>query len=218
VVVQDEQELLYFMRVPATPAAYRVSEQRMSIGSLAIGADEVIALLPAVVTPFDADSAGSDRALATPIPVPRDQGGRGLAPGVRAPDFDLDATASGRASIADTRGRWTLLVFWSPGCRHCDDVAEALAAATELQAELNLVIVCRGAQADRARLQSLVGARIPIVVQERRAISRRYRTYEAPAAYLIDPDRRIAAPAAIGVQAVLRLAEESLARAGTTPG
>jgi peroxiredoxin len=216
VVVQEEHELSSFMRVPATPAAYAVSEQRTTVGPLAIGAAEVMAMLPAVMSPFDVEQTGTRELQATAVPIPRTMGGRGLPAGVAAPDIDLHAAGGDRSSIFDTQGRWTLLVFWSPACPPCSEVADALAAAAAPLSGVDLVIVSRGDEADRSELEALFGPEVSILMQDRRSIAAEYRMYDSPAAYLIDPAGRTAAPVAVGAQAVRQLAQNALERAVTT--
>lgn len=216
VVVQEEQELLQFMRVPATPAAYHVSEFRTTVGPLAIGADAVISLLPAIMTPVDPDpSAKPNATRATPVTFWTNPGRHGLPVGDVAPEIEMATIGSDRASLSTNLGRWTLLIFWSPACPACDDVAGALTTVAKTCPGLAVMVVSRGNEQQHFELALLLGADVPVVLQEHRLAARQYQVFETPAGYLIDPAGRIAAPLAAGRKAVLRLIQEAAARVET---
>jgi peroxiredoxin len=215
VVVQEEEELLLFMRVPATPAAYRVNADRTTAGPLAIGAGAVIAMLPQVMTPFEPNlELQETEPRAKPIEAPAGPRRAGLPVGELAPELSRAGFEDEVGLISANRGWWTLLVFWSPGCAPCDEIAGQLADLVTTASQLAVIVVSRGTERDAQALSALLGPGVPVVLQEGRSISRRYATFYAPAAYLLDPDGRIAEPLARGVRAVGQLLERAQARAG----
>jgi len=219
VVVQEEQELLQFMRVPATPAAYSVNATRTTVGPLAIGAEAVIDLLPAIITPADPELPGSHyEPRLTPVVPAQHLRRHGLRPGSVAPDFELLTIRGEFVTLASFRGRWTLLVFWSPECPLCEDVAGVLAAAVDTAPGLAIVVVSRGVERDHLEFFEQLGPAVQVGLQDRRRVARAYELFDTPAAYLIDPAGRIAEPGGAGRQAVLRLIQLSVSQVATSQG
>jgi peroxiredoxin len=213
VAIQDEEEVSLFMRVPATPAAYRVNADRTTAGPLAIGADAVIALLPQVVTPFETGSMPPvDEPRATPIVTPIAAGRVGLPVGAFAPELPTAAESSEAGSIAGNRGRWKFLLFWTPDCTPCDELAGSVADLATASPQLAVVVVARGTDHDTRALAETLRPEVQVLRQEARAISRQYVAFDAPAAYLIDPEGRIAEPLARGRLAVEQLLQKSADR------
>jgi peroxiredoxin len=217
VVVQEEQELLHFMRVPATPAAYLVNADRTTAGPLAVGADAVIDLLPQIMTPFSPDFETLDAGTrATLITASAGTRGSGLQVGERAPEIPDVTGKRHDGLISANRGKWTLLVFWSPDCAPCYDLAGSLVDLLTTAPQLAVIVATRGTEHDAQTLSALLAPRVPVVLQKGRSLSRRYLAVGAPAADLINPDGQIAEPLARGRRAVEQLFLEARRRAGVT--
>jgi peroxiredoxin len=217
VVVQDDNELSLFMRVPATPAAYRVNADRTTAGPLAIGADAVLAMLPRIITPFEPDDeTHDDEPRATLLARSAGLRRRGLPVGELAPEIPDIVGRWDDGLIARNRGWWTLLVFWSPDCTPCDDTAGLLADLVTAAPHLSMIVVSRGTQLDARSLAEALGSTATVVPQQGRSISRQYAALDAPSAYLIDPEGRIAEPLARGRLAVAQLLARARERAGAT--
>jgi peroxiredoxin len=131
----------------------------------------------------------------------------GLTPGTFAPAFRLPRLdGGGELSLDDYKGRRVLLVFSDPDCGPCDVLAPQLEQLANGPAGVSVVMVSRG-DIERNRTKvALHGLTFPVVIQEHWQLSKQYAKFATPIAYLIDEEGRIAAPVAMGVDAILGLA------------
>jgi hypothetical protein len=212
-LVQEEQELFLLMRVPATPAAYRIDEHRRTIGPIAVGVDRVIQILPAAFTPIDAElPQGPDSSRSTPVlSLPQRQAKRGAV----VPDAPLRSADGNALSIGDFLGRRTVLVLWSPGCLPCVAISGALVRAAAASEETAFLIVNRGRWSDGERSMLPQMPNTVLAWQERRQLSRALGCYDAPAALIIDAGGTVATEPAKGDAAVVALLE--LVGSGISP-
>jgi peroxiredoxin len=132
----------------------------------------------------------------------------GLKAGAQAPDFRLPRIDGGELSLADFRGTRVLLVFSSPDCGPCDELAPRLQEIHSERADLQVLVVSRSgveANCDKADKFELT---YPIVLQKQWEISLKYAMFATPIGYLIDERGILASDVAIGVGPILQLANE----------
>jgi peroxiredoxin len=130
-----------------------------------------------------------------------------LPAGAEAPAFELPDLHGRRVSLEQLRGRRVLLVFVSPTCPICVEMAPDLGRLSPDSPDRPLpVIVTEGdLEANRA-LVSEHGIRCPVLLDEAGSVSALYQPQGTPAAYLIDEVGLIAKDRADGPPAVLELA------------
>ncbi|HTL55014.1 MAG TPA: sulfotransferase domain-containing protein [Candidatus Limnocylindrales bacterium] len=133
----------------------------------------------------------------------------GLKAGTSAPEFRLPRVEGGGLSLAELRGRVVLLVFSSPNCGPCNNLAPRLEAFHQQEPGLELVMISRGEPAENRDKVKEHGLTFPVLLQRHWEVSRDYATFVTPVAYLIDTDGIIRADVAVGVDAI----ESLLARA-----
>jgi peroxiredoxin len=140
----------------------------------------------------------------------------GLAPGSEAPQFELSGLEGASHSLAAWRGRPVLIIFFNPGCGFCTDLAPALA---ELPMDgaggrpFPVILTAGGAAANRGWTEA-AGIRCPVLLDDGALTAAAYDAQGTPMGYLVDAEGRIAAPIAIGAEALLALAEPGAPTAG----
>jgi len=120
-------------------------------------------------------------AATTPSRIERN----GLKSGARAPDFALPDTSGKEHALRDYRGRETLLVFAQPGCGPCTALVPELNAFVDRR-RLAVVAISNAEPEANLRWQREVGARFPVLSQERWSVSKEYQTFASPFAFLVD--------------------------------
>jgi len=130
------------------------------------------------------------RTVGTPTPVPRTNG-HGSAPtqpvappiGVPAPAFTLPDLQGKPVSLADFRGRSTLL-FWNPNCGFCQRMLDDLKAweANPPKGAPQLLVV----STSTVEVNRTQGLRAFIVLDQHFAAGRQFRATGTPMAVLID--------------------------------
>jgi methylamine dehydrogenase accessory protein MauD len=117
--------------------------------------------------------------------TPRRLGRDGLKPGKKAPDFTLPSADGKEVALHDFAGRKVLLVFTQSGCSPCQKIVPELNRLGK-SGESQVVVVNNG-DADATRKWSAeVGARFPVLAQDRFSVSKRYEVFATPFAFLID--------------------------------
>lgn len=146
----------------------------------------------------------------TPSRIGRD----GLKRGGRAPAFTLPTATGGEGSLGDFHGRRVLLVFTQAGCGPCHAIVPEL---NRLQArgEVQVVVVNNGEPDRTRRWAEEAGARFPVLMQEKFALSKRYEVYATPFAFLIDEDGVIASKGIVGSPEYLGYVLRDAGRKGT---
>jgi peroxiredoxin len=212
VLLQEEMEVGALFEVDRTPMAYLVDEDGRTVSPLVAGRVAIVGL---------AASAGLDSADSLPVEPPSMDlielgtspapvnGARyqhdGLGVGAVAPCFRLPGLDGGEIALSDYRGRRVLLAFADPICPPCDLVASALERLHLESHRLSVLIVARGgAEANRAWMAEH-GLTAPVALQPRWDLSRAYGILATPVAYLLDEDGTVAAPVALGANAILDL-------------
>jgi len=132
--------------------------------------------------------------------IPRD----GLTPGTRAPDVSLPLAGGGTLTLDDYRGSRVLLVFSDPECGPCNELVPQLERAHRESSDPRIVMISRTAAKTRATIAAH-GLTFPVALQRRWEVSREWAMFSLPNAYLVDDAGMIAAPAAVGREAILAL-------------
>jgi thiol-disulfide isomerase/thioredoxin len=115
------------------------------------------------------------------------------APALRLPDLH------GRlVDLRAYRGSAVMLLFWSPGCSHCQSLLPELQAYQARANRLPTIVVSRGPVA----LNLDLGLTLPVVIDEERRIGGPLGVTGTPAAVLIDSNGDLAAPVARGSDGV----------------
>lgn len=153
-------------------------------------------------------AAGSERieqlAYAAVAPEPEPDG---LPVGTEAPSLELPTLDGNRVSLADLRGRDTLLLFWNPDCGFCRSMHEDI-LSWEADADgvgPQLVVVSSGdAEATREE-----GFSSTVLLDEEYTAGTAFSANGTPMAVLVDAEGRIASGVVAGADAVLELARAS---------
>lgn len=124
----------------------------------------------------------------TPSRIGRD----GLKPGARAPEFTLESVEGTAWSLADFAGQTRLLVFVQPGCGPCSELVPALNSLQQ-KGDVGVVAISTGDQNENRAWADQHGVRFPVLVQDRRQLSRGYEVFATPFAFLVDERGVIAA-------------------------
>jgi methylamine dehydrogenase accessory protein MauD len=116
--------------------------------------------------------------------TPKRLGRDGLKPGKRAPDFTLPSAAGHEVGLHDFSGRKVLLVFTQSSCGPCRTVIPELNRLEH--GDTQVVVVNNGELEATRKWSEEVGARFPVLAQEKFGISKKYEVYATPFAFLID--------------------------------
>ena len=133
----------------------------------------------------------------------------GLPAGTVVQDFDLPTLTGERMRLSAWRGQRVLLIFFSPDCGFCRQMAPDLGRLSPEPTDGRPVplIITTGSVEDNRQLLEAAGVRCPILVQDDREVARLYHVDGTPMAYLIDERGSISAPLAAGAESLLALAE-----------
>ena len=123
--------------------------------------------------------------------TPKRLGRDGLKPGKKAPDFTLPSGLGKEISLHDFAGRKVLLVFTQSGCSPCKDVVPHLNGLCEVgrigNPSYTQVLVVNNGDVEATRKWSAeVGARFPVLAQEKFSVAKKYEVFATPFAFLID--------------------------------
>jgi peroxiredoxin len=135
----------------------------------------------------------------------------GLKAGDPAPIFHLPDLQGHVISLQQYRGRRVLLVFTDPQCGPCDELTAYLVRLHEEHTNngLSVIVVARGDADENRRKAQRYGTQFPVVIQPKWNVSKEYRTFATPAAFLIKEDGTIAADPAKGTDSIVALARAS---------
>jgi peroxiredoxin len=208
VLLQKEMEVASQFRAQGTPMGYRIDAAGRIASELAVGAEPLLRLAaPAASAKAARKGKKGDSSLARSR-LNRD----GLKAGAVAPDFRLPRIDGGELSLEELRGRRVLLVFSDPDCGPCEELAPRLQEVHEDRPNLQVVVISRrDAEANRAKAAEL-GLTFPIVLQRNWEISLKYAMFATPVGYLIDEEGVLLRDVAVGVEPILALVEEGVAR------
>lgn len=225
VLVQKEREVSAAYEAKGTPSGYLVDSEGKIASELAVGAELLLALAngtaesgklkaesdqartgeagSALANGEEKDRANrfSNRSLAR-SKIKRD----GLKAGTPAPDFQLSSLdGGGELSLTALRGRRVLVVFSSPHCEPCNELAPRLEKLHRKRPELEVVMISNGEPDENRAKAKQHGLTFPVALQQSWAISRRYAIFATPAAYLIDQEGVITRDVAVGAEPILNL-------------
>jgi peroxiredoxin len=195
-----------------TPSAYLLDEEGRVAKPLAVGSEEIPALAEAAAN----EGAGASESKRVPGEKPlsasrivRD----GLKAGTPAPAFTLPDIHGGIVSLQDYRGHRVLLVFTDPHCGPCDALAPELARfERQYRDSFTLIMVGRGEAEENRQKAEQHGITFPVVIQQKWRLSKEYGIFSTPVAFLIDENGVIANDVAVGAEAILDLAQNSVKR------
>lgn len=199
-VLLDGQPPLFLHR--PTPSAYLLAADQRVLSPMAVGPREVMTLAT-----IKSSDSGRRRINARPLVQSRvDRGG--LRKGDRAPDFTLPDTTGGVVTTSSLRGRRVLLLFTNPECAPCAMLGERWRTVAKADGTLpfELLVVGRGDPTANRNHVASWGVDLQLCVQDRIEVSRLYRSYSTPAAFVIEPDGLIGSEMATGVSPIIDLA------------
>jgi peroxiredoxin len=183
VLLQKSREVAEAYGVLGTPSAVLVRADG-SIGSqLAQGEVEIRQLIASVAR--------------TPSPPQADPLGA-------APEFDLLDLSGQAVALSQFAGQPTLMLFWNPGCPHCQRMLEDLKAweALPLTERPQLFVVSTGTVENNHAM----ALRSTVVLDPGFTVGPRFGVQGTPSAVLIDRDGRLAGSPAVGAFAIFALA------------
>jgi methylamine dehydrogenase accessory protein MauD len=123
--------------------------------------------------------------------TPKRLGRNGLRPGKKAPDFSLPSANGKAVSLHDFAGRQVLLVFTQSGCGPCKNIVPELNRFGS-RGDTQVLVINNGDAGTARTWREEVGARFPVLAQDRFSVSRRYEVFATPFAFLIDQKGMIA--------------------------
>lgn len=191
VLLQHGHEVAIAFGAEMAPAAALVGPNGFMVGEVAVGADRIRQVV------------GKTLGLAvdpSPLPIsptPAVMVGE-PAPRFRQPDIDGNVI-----DLAEARGQTTMVLFWSPGCHHCQELLPNIRAWETGTPGARMIVVSRGPIA----LNRAAGFQSPLVLDDDRAIARSFGVGGTPAAVVIDPAGRVGSELARGAGAVRALLE-----------
>jgi peroxiredoxin len=139
-------------------------------------------------------SIGRACALALLAAVLVGKGAGAATIGDMAPDFALPAAAGGNVRLSEHRGEVVLLTFWSSRCSVCVAQLAELGALQTTYRSAGLVTLAVSVDDDPARALHFARshpARFPLLLDQRKQVSRDYRIERLPTTVLIDRRGRV---------------------------
>lgn len=224
VLIQQKTEVSDAYGANGTPSGYLVDAEGKIASEFAFGAEMLLALASGTTeskklkTEMDKARAGepgqalintdaNERANRIRNSLARSKIKRdGLKAGKPAPDFQLPRLdGRGELSLSALRGRRVLIVFSSPHCGPCNELAPRLERFHRGQPELEVIMISNGGpDENRAKIKEH-GLTLAVALQQGWAISRRYAIFATPVAYLIDQEGVITRDVAVGAEPILNL-------------
>ncbi|NQE91538.1 MauE/DoxX family redox-associated membrane protein [Nocardia terpenica] len=192
VLVQREHEVSDAFGVHGTPCAVVVRPD-LTMSAPVCGGEEIAKLAADSAIPL------------SPTPI--------VPVGETAPDFTLPDLSGRPTSLAEFRGRATLLLFWDPGCGFCADMLPALRERDAALDEPTLLVISTGDDTENRAM----GLRAPILLDDTNTVGTGFGISGTPMAILVDSSGKIASEVAAGAAAVLELAGYARGSAEVTP-
>lgn len=139
----------------------------------------------------------------------------GLPVGTPAPNFEAPDTRGIMRSLAQVRaaGKSTLLVFLDPTCGPCKTVLPEVVEWQKSAQQLKIAVISRS----KGTFGEAADALETLLIQEAREISEQFGARATPSAVLIDEAGRVAAPLALGPDAIRDLVQSTM-RGGLLAG
>jgi peroxiredoxin len=219
VLLQQDREVAEAYQAHGTPCTALIHSNGSMRSGLSCGAEQIRELVAlAVGLPVIKSlpvATGRENGHALPIAVPQGNSagaavaGRSsrLQIGETAPAFSLPDLSGHTVSLADLRGKPTLLLFWNPGCGFCQQMLSDLKdwEKDASQEGLTLLVVSTGSVDENRAL----GLRSLVLLDEGFTIGPAFGVYGTPMALLVDAEGKIASEVASGAPAVLTLARSN---------
>jgi peroxiredoxin len=229
VLIQNDTEVAAAYQANGTPSGYLIDSEGRIASPLAIGADALLTLADGKIEKseqdrpreqrtavgkagsygHDTDGGRADRFRSPSLArskIKRD----GLKRGATAPEFRLPRLdGCGELALSDLRGRRILLVFSSPACGPCLELAPQLEKFHREHPELKVVMISKGEPKENHAKVKEHGLTFPVLLQRQWEISRRYAMFATPIAFLIDEAGIIRRDVAVGTDGVLALLAET---------
>src|SRR5262249_50815735 len=117
-------------------------------------------------------------------------GRSGIKVGKKAPDFTLPAVTGAQVALHDFAGQRVLLVFTQIGCGPCRQIMPELNRLAN--GNLQVLVVNNGDPDATRKWAADVQISVPVLMQERFSLSKRYEIYATPFAFLIDEKGMVA--------------------------
>jgi peroxiredoxin len=209
VLLQKEMEVASRYRAQGTPMGYRLDAEGRIASPLVAGAEPLFELAAKPLSRVPARHTHESRHKEPDPSLARSRINRsGLKAGTAAPEFTLPRIDGGELSLTDLRGGRVLLVFSDPECGPCDQLAPQLQELHVTRPDLQVLVISRrDLEATRAKAESL-GLTYPIVMQKQWELSMKYGMFATPIGYLVDEQGVLLSDVAVGVEPILRLAEQ----------
>lgn len=109
--------------------------------------------------------------------------------GTLAPDFALRSLAGQNLRLSEYRGEVVMLSFWASWCGQCRQEIPELEDLYQRYQRVGLTLLGVSIDDDRRKTEDMVQTlevSFPVLMDERREVSRLYRVDDMPAAVLID--------------------------------
>lgn len=200
VLLQRERELIEAYNLVQAPAAVLIAPDGRLEGEARYGTWAIRQLV--------ADALG----LVMPSPPVIESRAVGVGqavPSLRRPDLDGNVI-----DLGAMRNAATLVLFWNPGCSHCQELLPEIRAFEAQRLRPQLVIVSRGP----VGLNREVGFVSRMVLDDDRSLATAFGVTGTPAAVLIDRSGNVSSPVARGSTGVRALLERFSVSALTATG
>ena len=132
--------------------------------------------------------------------------------GTSAPQIELPDLNGAPVSLTYFRGEKVVVLFWDPECGFCREMLPDLISWEDnpTRETPKLLIVSSGTEEANRK----IGLSSPVLLDENLVVGRAFDAPGTPSAVLIDEQGKIASELAVGVPAVLALAQEAPQEAG----
>ncbi len=187
VLLQREHEVADAYDVRQGPAAVLIGPDGRLHGEPVYGAHAVRRLV--------ADALG---VVAPNAPSPTIEAGPAVRLGDRLPALRRPDLAGRVVDFADLRGETTLLLFWSPGCGHCQALLPAIREWEERPDGPRLLVITSGP----VGLNQAVGLRSPMVADDDGSLKRTFGVQATPSAVVVDALGFVASDVGRGANAI----------------
>ena len=225
VLLQEGTEVADAYQANGTPSGYLVSVGGKIASELAMGGEALMELLTDE-SKIENRKSKIDESLVTSAAMVEEDGRAnrfsnrslaksklkrdGLKAGTVAPEFSLPRLdGRGELALRDLRGRRILLVFSSPSCGPCVELAPKLEEFHREHPELELVMVSKGEPKENRAEVKKYGLSFPVLLQQQWEIARKYAIFATPVAYLIDAAGTLVKDVAVGTDGILALLAET---------
>lgn len=131
----------------------------------------------------------------------------GLNIGDTAPTFDLPDLSGKRHMLSEWRGKPLLIVFFSPRCGFCTEIAPDLAAMSPEGAGGRPIpiIVTNGTAKENEEWIKQYGIKCIVLLQKGMDVANKYNATGTPMGYLVDGEGKIASLMAVGGSSIVDL-------------